>query len=151
MKHMSTKKSITKKKENKALEAEQLAKKTKHKEFEPVVRELKQLVEIFKGPLPPPSILKQYNTIDPTFADRIVKMAESEQEHRKNMDIRSLEGQFRERRIGQVFGLIIGTIAIVGGVVASLSGAEISGGFIGFGGVIGLVAVFVIGRRTKKK
>ena len=150
MKPMSTKKSITKK-QNGDLEPQHSAVKTKHEEIEPVVKELKQLVEIFKGPLPPPTILKQYNTIDPTFADRIVKMAKGEQQHRQNMDKYLIEGQFRERRIGQIFGLIIGIAAIIGGVVASLFGAEISGGFIGFGGVIGLVAVFVIGRRTKKK
>ena len=61
------------------------------------------------------------------------------------------DGKFKERRIGQIFGLVIGIVAIVGGVVAALNGAEWPGGLIGTGGVATLVAVFVYGKRSREK
>lgn len=36
----------------------------------------------YQGPIPPPEVLEKYEKISPGFADRIVKMAEIEQEHR---------------------------------------------------------------------
>ena len=66
-----------------------------------VVEEIKAIAtSVFSGPLPPPRMMEQYNLIDPTFANRILQIAEREQAHRHGMDKRMIEGQFRERRIG---------------------------------------------------
>ena len=48
--------------------------------------------------------------------------------------------------LGQVFGLIIGLTAIISGSLTAYHGSPLAGGFIGGGGVIGLVSVFVLGR-----
>lgn len=40
----------------------------------------------FKGPLPPPALNKEYENVLPGSADRIMLMAESEQQHRHGMD-----------------------------------------------------------------
>lgn len=81
-------------------------------------------------------------------------MAEDEQSHRHDMERQTLDAQkddlMRDRmeaRLGQVFALIIGLAAIIGGVVASNMGAQWTGSIIGGGGVIGLVAVFIKGRQ----
>lgn len=42
--------------------------------------------EEFKGPLPHPAILKQYEEIHPGFAEEIMKMAVKEQGHRHDME-----------------------------------------------------------------
>jgi hypothetical protein len=47
---------------------------------------------------------------------------------------------------GQVFGLVISLVSVVSGALTALCGHEWAGGFIGGGGVVGLVSVFVIGR-----
>ena len=49
--------------------------------------------------------------------------------------------------LGQLCGLIIGMTAIISGTLAAYHGKEWAGAFIGGGGVIGLVSVFVLGRR----
>lgn len=106
------------------------------------------------GPIPPPQILKGYGDVDPTFPQRILKMAEDEQSHRHDMERQTLDVQKddlkrdrMEARLGQVFALIIGLAAIIGGAVASIMGAQWTGSIIGGGGVIGLVAVFIKGRQ----
>lgn len=55
-----------------------------------------------------------------------------------------------ERRIGQILGFLIGTIAIVAGAIVSTKGQPWAGGFIGGSGVIGLVSVFIYGQRGGK-
>lgn len=113
--------------------------------------------EISGGPIPSPEILKGYGQIDPSFPSRIVKMAEEEQAHRHDMEKRSIEAQVddlkqdrTEARLGQWLGLTIGLVAIIGGIVAALMDKQVTGSIIGGGGVIGLVAVFVMGRHNVK-
>ena len=94
-------------------------------------------------------MMKQYEETLPGSADRILKMAENQSEHRQLLEKKRLSFSNREVHIGQVLGFFIGAIAIVTGGYTALSGAQISGGFIGTAGVVGLVAVFVIGSNRK--
>lgn len=112
----------------------------------------------FTGPLPPPGILEQYERIQPGTADRIIKMAEAEQRHRQTMQEKLIDCQVLdvkqarfERRLGQFFGFGIGVVSILAGSVTAVMGAPIAGGLIGSTGVIGLVSVFVTGRRSLPK
>jgi uncharacterized membrane protein len=118
----------------------------------------------FAGPLPHPDVLAKYNDIQPGFADRIIKMAEAEGEHRRNQEKRSLDSDikareiaqetdlhtiregFRLQRLGQFCALIIGVFTVAAGTYAAVHGALIAGTFIGSTGVIGLVSVFIWGR-----
>lgn len=111
----------------------------------------------FVGPLPPPSYLAGYENVLPGSAERVLRLAEKEQEHRHKMEHLLLEAQIvdtkddrSEARLGQVFALIIGITAILGGSVVSVRGAPLSGGFIGSSGVVGLAAVFITGRKERK-
>lgn len=111
----------------------------------------------FTGPLPPPAVLEQYNSILPDAADRIVSMAEKEQEHRHRMQEKLIDAQIfdekqqrNERRLGQIFGLSIGVVSILAGSVTAVLASPIAGGFIGSAGVVGLVSVFVLGRREQQ-
>lgn len=100
----------------------------------------------FQGPIPPPEILSKYDLVQPGFAERIVKMAEAEQQHRHTIETTVVSESFVEAKRGQLYGLLIGIIAIIAGALASVAGAPIPGAIIGGGGVIGLVSVFVLGR-----
>ena len=106
---------------------------------------LVRVSERFAGPIPPPPVMKQYEEILPGSADRILKMAENQSEHRRWMEKKRLSSSNREVHFGQIFGFLIGIVAIVTGGYTALSGAPIPGGFIGTAGVVGLVSVFVIG------
>lgn len=47
----------------------------------------------FVGPIPPPGILDRYNQILPNAADRILSMAEKEQNHRHQMQEKFIDAQ----------------------------------------------------------
>ena len=119
--------------------------------------ELKKLLlavsQEFAGPIPPPAMMKQYEETLSGSANRIIKMAENQSEHRQWMEKKRLSLSNREVHLGQIFGLLIGVIAIITGGYTALNGAPIPGGFIGTAGVVGLVSVFVIGssRKTPKE
>ncbi|MBI1812727.1 hypothetical protein HY285_03410 [Candidatus Peregrinibacteria bacterium] len=51
---------------------------------------------------------------------------------------------------GLVFGLIIGITAIVTGGLCAALGQQVAASFIGGGGIVGLVSVFVIGSQQQK-
>ncbi len=63
---------------------------------------------------------------------------------RHDHELRMKEVDLQSKRLR--YGLIIGMFAITAGSVTAISGAELPGGFIGTGGVIGLVALFVKGQ-----
>jgi len=75
----------------------------------------------FSGPLPPPSLLSGYESSCPGAADRIIKMAEQEAEHRRVTEtaivkagVAEGERASNDAKRGQIFALII--------VMASISG-----------------------------
>ena len=45
-----------------------------------------KVVQSFSGPLPPPSLMSSYASIDSSFPERIMKMAEKEQEQRHQLN-----------------------------------------------------------------
>jgi uncharacterized membrane protein len=116
----------------------------------PVQGEVTQQTQIqhvsFQGPIPPPDALAGYERIQTGLADRIVRMAEEEQRQRHQLESEITKRSFDEARRGQNLGFAIGTVAIIAGALTATAGASIPGSIIGGGGVIGLVAVFVLGR-----
>lgn len=103
------------------------------------------------GPLPQWEDLERYGQIIPNGADRIMSMAERQQQHRMSLETKAIGEQLSQSKLGQVFGLIIGLTAIVGGVLCIMQGHEWSGAFLGGGGLTGLVSVFVLGRKKQSK
>lgn len=103
------------------------------------------------GPIPPAEELEKYEKLLPGLADRIVKMAEKEQTHQHDLQKTGLKGEILEARIGQILGFLIGFGALGYGSHTAIAGAELTGGFIGVGGIGSLVAVFVYGRKRPDK
>jgi hypothetical protein len=83
----------------------------------------------------------------PDIAKELLKEFQAYSAHLREMDRKALQAQIIVAYLGQVFGLIIGLTAIISGALTAYHGSQWAGGFIGGGGVIGLVAVFVLGRR----
>lgn len=97
--------------------------------------------EMFTGPLPPPHLLQGYNDIDPGFADRIICMAEKEQQAQidERTNIVSFAG--RDALLGAVFTFIIIVITILLGGFLIMNDKSIAGYSslaIGLGGLIKL-------------
>jgi uncharacterized membrane protein len=111
----------------------------------------------FSGPIPPPDLLGNYERICPGSADRIIKMAEREGEHRRSLEQAIVNAEIEEgvrdsneARRGQVCALFITMTAIVLGAYVALQGREIAGSVIGAGGIGGVVTTFIIGRAQNK-
>jgi len=125
----------------------------------------------FVGPVPPPALLEHYNRISPGFAERVINMAEEEALHRRQQENQSLQAQIaagerqseanvahqrevqrafaRETRLGQWLAFCIGIAAIGAGSYVAAREAQVAGAFIGSGGVVGLVSVFIYGRKQR--
>lgn len=103
------------------------------------------------GPLPDAETLIKYNSVIPDGADRIMKMAESQQSHRISIEDKVITSQSSQSKLGQIFGLIIGLVGIGCGTYLAATGEPTVGGIIAGGTVISLVSVFVIGKTSQKK
>ena len=103
------------------------------------VRRPKQVVttsfsESFAGPLPPPSLLSGYEDACAGAADRIIRVAEQEAEHRRALEtaivksgIAEIEKQFNESKRGQICAVVITLVAIAAGTYLAMNGHELSG------------------------
>jgi uncharacterized membrane protein len=61
----------------------------------------------FIGPIPPPDIFAGYDRALPNGADRVMKMAEREQEHRHKMEDIIVGKESFEKRVGLVFAFAL--------------------------------------------
>lgn len=85
----------------------------------------------FSGPLPHPRVLGEYNEAIPGAADRIMRMSESELDHRQRLEYR-----------GQTFIFAIGAISLIGGIALIALGKSVEGlvplisAIVGLGGTL---------------
>jgi len=103
----------------------------------------------WQGPYPPPETLAKYGEIDPTLVNRLLKMAEDQGDHRRAIENKLVDSQVDSARRGMNYGLAIGLV----GLGAAAYVATLSPGFGAvFAGLdlLGLVTVFVTGRRGKR-
>jgi len=115
----------------------------------PEYEELQPMPSAPKFSLPPPDVLERYKQISPDFPERLLAMVEEDLRTQHQMKMETLRSQFAERKLGQFLGFAIGLVAIIAGSITAIQGAEWAGLGIGGGGVIGLVSVFVLGKRGK--
>ncbi len=104
---------------------------------------VRQELRIFRGPLPPPDVLADYNKVYPGCGKEVVQMARDEQRHRHQIEDRQTDGDLTLAKRGQLIGgflalaLVIGAIylvshdkpvsglSVLGGVVVAFGGAFI--------------------------
>lgn len=60
-----------------------------------------------KGPLPSPEQFREYEAICPGAADRIIKMAENEGDHRRNLESQMVKATIATERRSQYLGLLV--------------------------------------------
>ena len=81
-------------------------------EAESTSRSLVRVSETYSGPLPHPAILQQYEAIQPGFAERLLRMAEREQDHQHEMEKASAEAAATSERRGTWSALIVALCAL---------------------------------------
>jgi len=104
--------------------------------------------------LPTTEILAQYNNLGAEAAERIIALAEKEQEHRHKMQEKLVDARLlaqkqakNERRLWQVFAFSLAVVSVVCGSIAAMLREPIAGEIISSVGVLGLVVVFVFSFR----
>lgn len=126
--------------------------------FDGIPREKKQrivqsiaILKTHIGPLPDPDTLEQYSAIIDNGAERIMVMAEKQQDHRISLEKRVVWNQIIQSYLGQVFAFFIGLAALGAATYCIINGQPWAGGIIGVGGIVGLVKAFIEGRSTQKR
>lgn len=102
------------------------------------------------GPLPSPKMLKEYDAVLPGGAERIFAMAEKEQSARLKYNHDALSGEISLDRRGQWMGFSIAIIILVMAAIFAWRGNTTFAGTLVAIDLIGLVSVFVLGRRSNK-
>lgn len=98
------------------------------------------------GPLPSPDDLKKYDGAVPGAAERIIRMAENQQNHRMRLEDKAIGEQLDQSRRGQHYGLLVAVLMITASGVMVMTGHDTAGGFLGGTTLLGLVGVFVTGK-----
>jgi uncharacterized membrane protein len=85
-------------------------------------------------------------TIPPGFGERIFAMTERQHEHRRKLEMTTIEGARKRAWWGLWLGFVITIVVMISGTVAILLGHPwVGGGFMGVD-VIALAGVFVRGQ-----
>ena len=106
-----------------------------------------QTTLIHQGPLPHPSILKQYNEVVPDAAERIIAMAEAQAKHRQDLEARVIHTDNLKSLLGTMFGFVIALVGFGGGLYAAFSGQPFWGGAVSIGTLASVVIAFIYGTR----
>jgi uncharacterized membrane protein len=94
--------------------------------------------EIRSGPIPSPDDLSIYNNIIPNGADRIMRMAESQAEHRQQLEKMAMQSNIVRSKSGQLFGFLLNLVALFGFIFLAATQSQIEG-------MIGTLATLILG------
>jgi len=104
----------------------------------------------YRGPIPPPKLFGQYENILSGAADRILKMAEKQSEHRHSLEKQHVDRSLKDARTGLHYGFIIVIFCLLISGTLLFIDKTTSGLILGGGSLASLAAVFVYGTRIKK-
>lgn len=107
--------------------------------------------ELYAGPLPHPSMLEKFEQIIPGSADRILKQAEAQTQHRINMESKVVAADIFKSYLGLIFGFIIGLSGIGGGIYLATLGFDVFGPILSGGTLVTIVTAFIYGTRSRKQ
>jgi uncharacterized membrane protein len=109
-----------------------------------------QIQKHHSGPLPDAETLEHYSNIIPNGAERIMVMAEKEQDFRHGLSTDESKRILNQRGIGQIFGFIIAIVGIGGGIFLAYSGKETAGLTSIISAMVLLAGAFITGKLTNK-
>ncbi len=103
-------------------------------------------ISIHSGPLPPASELSIYAALLPSAPDRILSMAEKQQ----NIHLEVIRNDYKYKSKGQLcaFGIVISSFALTA-CLAYVS-EPLIGGIISFASIATVALAFIYGERTAK-
>ena len=120
---------------------------------DPIKKEVFQAIQMqqFSGPLPHPSILKEYQELIPNAPERFFKLVENENNHRHLIETKAIDGKISYDKRGQwmAFTLAISIISI--GAISIFQGYTIPGSIMLGISAVGLAGVFIKGKNPVSK
>lgn len=105
----------------------------------------------FSGPLPPPSLLNEYDQIIPNGAERIFAMAENQSKHRQELETTVVKSNSRDSLLGIISAFLISIITVLVGGYCIINGQPVAGTLIGGLGLASIVGTFVHGTRSEQR
>jgi len=108
-------------------------------------------VERFQGIIPHPKHLEEYNKIIPDGADRILKMAEKQSEHRIDIENRVIKSQIFQSKLGQLMAFFIANFSLVITYFLAIKEHEWVAGILASSTIMGLVSAFIYGKKGQRK
>lgn len=130
---------------------------TPSQELQPVSEEVQRRLirieahlESFSGPIPKPSMLKEYENVVPGCAERIIRMAEKQAKHRQNLEKTVIEGDSKRADRGLRAGFIVALAGLGVALTLGLNGQVQAAIIIGAVDLGALVGIFVYGSVTRR-
>ena len=78
----------------------------------------------FRGPLPPPELLKQYDEVQAGVANRIITMAENQSEHRQILEKKVVSSDIIKSYLGIFSAFTLSLTMIIGGLIIANNGQD---------------------------
>lgn len=105
----------------------------------------------YVGPLPPAEQIRAYEEVLPGSADRILAMAERQQEHRQNLERVTVNEATNRSWWGLRLGFVIALVVIGVGAGAIFTGHALAGFGVIIAEAAALAGVFVVGRVEQRR
>lgn len=110
----------------------------------------------FKGPLPAPSLLKDYDSVVPGLAAQIVEWTTTQTTHRQEMETRSIGIDEKlstwyivETILGQVLGFIVALFVLFAAIYLAMHDKQVAASALGTVGFGSMVIAFITGRKKR--
>ncbi len=96
-------------------------------------------------------MLKQFEEVLPGLAERLVSRMEKQSDHRMKLEGIAVPAQLSESKRGQWLGFIVSVLFLGASVWLALEGHDTVAGILGGSTIVGLVTIFVVGKRQQKR
>jgi uncharacterized membrane protein len=101
-----------------------------------------------QGPLPPPAMFEYYEKVLPGAAERILRLAEVQASHRRNLETSVIGSDIRRAGRGQILGFVLALGTVLGGFALIAGGRRAEGLASVILSTASLAAVFMMAVRT---
>lgn len=95
-----------------------------------IVSAMVEMRQTFSGPLPRPADFKAYKEVLPNAPERILLMAEKQQQHRIDSEERIIKADIRESIFGQVFAVLLVVLFLAAAVYLGINGHDWLAGIV---------------------
>lgn len=103
----------------------------------------------YSGPLPPPEVLAKFDQVVPGGAERILAQFEAQRTHRQRIELKVINSNTFVQVFGAISALLLGLLAIGGGLFLVHEGKSLEGFGAFFTGLAALVGVYVYGKKSQ--